>query len=43
MLYNHRMVLLVEEIVKNGQTQVTPHVRDSSPIRATPQPEVKKN
>lgn len=43
MLYNHRMVLLVEEIVKNGPTQVTPHVRDSSPIRATPQSEVKKN
>lgn len=42
MLYNHRMVLLTEEIVKNGPTQVTPHIRDSSPIRATPQSEVKK-
>lgn len=38
MLYNHRMVLLIEEVVYNASK---PHIRDSSPIRATHQPEVK--
>lgn len=41
MLYNHRMVLLIENIVKNWPTQVTTYIRDSSPISATLQPKVK--